>query len=257
MKNLVFIVIQILLCIQTIAQTAPQNFNNPIVSGFHSDPSICRVDDTYYMTHPTLEYFPALPIMRSKDLVNWKKIGHAIHRPDQINFSDGLKNSLGMFAPSIRYHDGTFYVICTCVECKGKFIVTATNPEGPWSDPIWIDGAIGIDPCLFWDDNGTCYYLGAGVVSGDKKEVIATLDYDHEDIYLKAVGNQLEVQFYFGKTLDQLIPIGNVQDLSIVSDEVAGRFNGTVIGLYATSLGNKSKNEASFEWFEYEGKEEK
>jgi len=90
-----------------------------------------------------------------------------------------------------------------------------------------------------------------------KKEVIATLDYDHEDIYLKAIGNQLEVQFYFGKTLNQLIPIGNVQDLSIVSDEVAGRFNGTVIGLYATSLGNKSKNEASFEWFEYEGKEEK
>ena len=151
-------------------QTAPDTFQNPIVSGFHSDPSICRVGDTYYMTHPTLEYYPALPIMRSKDLVNWEKIGHAIHRPEQINFPDGLDNSHGMFAPSIRYHQGQFYVICTCVGCKGNFIVKATDPQGPWSDPVWIKGAIGIDPTLFWDDDGTCYYLGAGVVSGNKKE---------------------------------------------------------------------------------------
>ncbi|WP_299550332.1 glycoside hydrolase family 43 protein [Seonamhaeicola sp.] len=148
------------------AQNKPVKFKNPIVPGFHSDPSICRVGDTYYMTHPTLEWFPALPIMRSKDLVNWEKIGHAIHRVDQINFPDGLDNSLGMFAPSIRYHNGTFYVICTCVGCKGNFFVTATNPKGPWSDPIWIKGAIGIDPTLFWDDDGTCYFLAAGIVNG-------------------------------------------------------------------------------------------
>ncbi len=154
----------------TQGQIAPKTFKNPIVSGFHSDPSICRVGDTYYMTHPTLEYFPALPIMRSKDLVNWEKIGHAIHRSEQVHFPNGLNNSLGMFAPSIRYHQGTFYVICTCVGCEGNFIVTATNPKGPWSDPIWIKGAIGIDPSLFWDDDGTCYFLAAGKVSGNENE---------------------------------------------------------------------------------------
>lgn len=151
-------------------QEVPSTFKNPIVSGFHSDPSICRVGDTYYMTHPTLEYFPALPIMRSKDLVNWEKIGHAIHRPEQVNFPDGLPNSLGMFAPSIRHHKGIFYVVCTCVRCKRNFFVTATNPAGPWSDPIWIKQAIGIDPNLFWDDDGTAYFLAAGQVSGNKKE---------------------------------------------------------------------------------------
>ena len=149
------------------AQEAPKNFKNPIVSGFHSDPSICRVGDTYYMTHPSLEWFPALPIMRSKDLVNWEKIGHAIHKVDQIHFLDGLVNSSGMFAPSIRYHEGTFYVICTCVDCGGNFFVTATHPEGPWSDPVWIKGP-GIDPNLFWDDDGTSYFLAASVVNGNR-----------------------------------------------------------------------------------------
>ena len=149
---------------------APATFENPIVPGFHSDPSICRVGDTYYMTHPTLEWYPALPIMKSKDLVNWEKIGHAIHRADQLHFPDGLPNSLGIFAPSIRYHNGTFYVITTCVGCKGNFIVTATDPAGPWSDPIWIKGAAGIDPALFWDDDGKCYYLGGAFIGKEPKQ---------------------------------------------------------------------------------------
>lgn len=165
-----FIAFLSIFSVEMRSQEAPKTFKNPIVSGFHSDPSICRVGDTYYMTHPTLEYYPALPIMRSKDLVNWEKIGHAIHRPEQLDFPDGLDNSLGMFAPSIRHNNGTFYVICTCVGCKGNFIVTATDPAGPWSDPKWIKGAVGIDPTLFWDNDGQCYYLGAGVVSGDRKE---------------------------------------------------------------------------------------
>jgi alpha-N-arabinofuranosidase len=104
--------------------------------------------------------------MRSKDLINWEKIGHAIHRTDQISFPDGLDNSTGMFAPSIRHHNDTFYVICTCVGCKGNFIVTATDPSGPWSDPIWIETGWCIDPTLFWDDDGTCYFLAAGIVDG-------------------------------------------------------------------------------------------
>ncbi|WP_297086605.1 glycoside hydrolase family 43 protein [uncultured Draconibacterium sp.] len=172
MKNIfiVFCIVAISFGKDIFAQHAPGSFKNPIVSGFHSDPSICRVGDTYYMTHPTLEWFPALPIMRSKDLVNWEKIGHAIHRVDQMNFPDGLDNSLGMFAPSIRHHNGIFYVVCTCVGCKGNFIVTAANPGGPWSDPIWVNVQWCIDPCLFWDDDGRSYFLAAGIVNGNKNK---------------------------------------------------------------------------------------
>ncbi|MEM9987108.1 MAG: glycoside hydrolase family 43 protein, partial [Bacteroidota bacterium] len=170
MRNTLLLLLALVMASLTFAQPSPATFSNPILPGFNADPSICRVGDTYYMTHSTFEYFPALPILKSKDLVNWEKIGHAIHRPDQVNLPDGLDNSNGMFAPSIRYHDGTFYVICTCVGCGGNFIVTATDPAGPWSDPRWIKGAVGIDPTLFWEDDGRCYYLGAGHVTGGKKE---------------------------------------------------------------------------------------
>ncbi|WP_297086584.1 family 43 glycosylhydrolase [uncultured Draconibacterium sp.] len=138
LKYLVLVHCLLTVNLLVFAQQSPATFTNPIVPGFHSNPSICRVGDTYYMTHPTLEYFPALPIMRSEDLMNWEKIGHAIHRVDQMNFPDGLDNSLGIFAPSIRHHNGIFYVVCTCVGCKGNFIVPAINSEGPWSDPIWV-----------------------------------------------------------------------------------------------------------------------
>lgn len=166
--RIILFVSMVLFCNKITAQQAPTTYKNPIVSGFHSDPSICRVGDTYYMTHPTLEYYPALPIMRSKDLVNWEKIGHAIHRVEQINFQDGLDNSVGMFAPSIRHHNGVFYVVCTCVSCGTNFVVTAINPAGPWSDPVWIKAPWSIDPYLFWDGEGRSYFLAAGIVNGNK-----------------------------------------------------------------------------------------
>ncbi|TXE11763.1 glycoside hydrolase family 43 protein [Seonamhaeicola algicola] len=153
-----------------IAQKAPETFKNPILSGFYPDPSICRVDDTYYMVNSSFEWYPGLPIHKSKDLVNWQKIGYGLHRSDQIVYEDGLRNSNGIFAPSIRYNNGTFYIITTMVGQKGNFIITAKNPEGPWSDPMWIDNAPGIDPSLFWDDDGRCYYTGAGIVDGTQKE---------------------------------------------------------------------------------------
>nr|WP_320118647.1 glycoside hydrolase family 43 protein [uncultured Marinifilum sp.] len=154
----------------TYGQSAPETFKNPILSGFYPDPSICRVGDTYYMVNSSFEWYPGLPIHRSKDLVNWEKIGHGLHRPDQIVYQDGLKNSNGIFAPSIRYHKGTFYIITTMVGQKGNFIITAKNPSGPWSNPMWIKDAPGIDPSLFWDDDGRCYYTGAAVIDGTKKE---------------------------------------------------------------------------------------
>jgi len=144
--------------------------NNPILKGFNPDPSICRVGDDYYMVTSTFEYFPGVPVYHSKDLVNWKIIGHAIHRANQLEFSD-IPATHGIFAPTIRYHKGTFYMITTFVTKQkdqesisdvkgGNFIVTAKNPAGPWSDPHWIDNAPGIDPSLFFDDNGKVYYTG-------------------------------------------------------------------------------------------------
>jgi len=168
--KLVKIFFCILICFNVAAQTAPENFKNPILSGFYPDPSICRVGDTYYMVNSSFEWFPGLPIHESKDLVNWKLIGHGLSRSTQIVYQDGLKNSNGTFAPTIRHHNGKFYIICTMVGGKGNFIITAKDPKEQWSDPIWIKNAPGIDPSLFWDDDGTCYYTGAGIIDGSQNE---------------------------------------------------------------------------------------
>lgn len=159
-----------LICFNVSGQTAPDNFKNPILSGFYPDPSICRVGDTYYMVNSSFEWFPGLPIHKSKDLVNWKLIGYGLSKPTQINYPDGLGNSQGIFAPTIRHHNGTFYIICTMVGGNGNFIITAKDPSNSWSDPIWIADAPGIDPSLFWDDDGKCYYTGAGIVDNSQNE---------------------------------------------------------------------------------------
>lgn len=158
------------LCLNVLGQSAPETFENPILPGFYPDPSICRVGDTFYMVNSSFEWYPGLPIHRSRDLVNWEKIGHGLHRPDQIVYKEGLDNSNGIFAPTIRYYEGTFYIITTMVGQNGNFIITAKDPSGPWSDPIWIKDAPGIDPSLFWDHDGRCYYTGAGIVDGTKNE---------------------------------------------------------------------------------------
>ncbi len=136
-------------------------YANPILPGCHPDPSICRVDDTYYLVTSTFEYLPGLPVHASTNLVDWQLISHAIDRPDQLDFA-GLPASKGLFAPTIRHHAGTFYIVCTVVAPSavdgaawpgrsGHFIVTATDPRGPWSDPIWLEGHDEIDPSLTFD----------------------------------------------------------------------------------------------------------
>lgn len=139
-------------------------FRNPILSGFHPDPSICRVGDDYYMVNSSFEWFPGIPIYKSKDLVNWKLIGYGVTRPEQMQFADGLQDSRGIYAVTIRYHEGLFYLITTCVQCDGNFYITAKDPAGPWSDPVWLRSQ-GIDPSLFWDEDGKCYYVGHGNMS--------------------------------------------------------------------------------------------
>lgn len=134
-------------------------FHNPILPGFYPDPSICRVAGDYYLVTSSFAYFPGVPIFYSKDLVNWEQIGHVLNRPSQLDL-DGVGHSEGIFAPTIRYYQGTFYLITTNITKGGNFIVTATDPAGPWSDPYWLPDAPGIDPSLFFDDDGRAYYIG-------------------------------------------------------------------------------------------------
>jgi alpha-N-arabinofuranosidase len=140
-------------------QEVPVNFQNPVLQGFGPDPSICRVKDDYYLVTSSFAWFPGIPIYHSKDLVNWKLIGHGITRPEQLEFN-GIKDKKGIWAVTIRYHKGLFYLITTCSDCGGNFYVTAKNPTGEWSDPVWLNEAKGIDPSLFWDDDDKCYYTG-------------------------------------------------------------------------------------------------
>ncbi|UZN02760.1 glycoside hydrolase family 43 protein [Cellulomonas sp. S1-8] len=136
---------------------------NPILPGCYPDPSICRVGDDYYLVTSTFEYLPGLPVLHSRDLVTWEQIGHVVHRPGQLDYT-GIASSGGLYAPTIRHHDGLFWVICTLVgqphgNPGGNFVMTATDPAGPWSDPMWLD-ADGIDPSIFFDDDGRIWVHG-------------------------------------------------------------------------------------------------
>lgn len=133
-------------------------FKNPILPGFYPDPSICRVGADFYLVTSTFAYFPGVPIFHSRDLVNWEQIGHILDRPSQLELQ-GAGHSQGIFAPTIRHHNGIFYMITTNVSGGGNFMVTASDPKGPWSEPIWLDTP-GIDPSLYFDDDGTAYYCG-------------------------------------------------------------------------------------------------
>lgn len=142
-------------------------FQNPIISGFHPDPSICRVGEDYFLVTSSFEYFPGIPVFHSTNLVEWKLIGHCIENPETLPLMIGNPNASGIYAPTIRYHEGRFYVICTNIATAemedsryGNFIVTAESPYGPWSDPVWVDFP-GIDPSLFWDDDGSAYCCGS------------------------------------------------------------------------------------------------
>ncbi|MGB3626136.1 MAG: glycoside hydrolase family 43 protein [Henriciella sp.] len=136
----------------------PDGYLNPVLAGFYPDPSITRGPDGYYLVHSTFSYFPGIPVFHSKDLVHWEQIGNVIDRPGMLDF-DGLGLSRGVFAPTIEYHDGIFYVANTCVDCGGNFIVTATDPAGPWSDPVWLPDVGGIDPSLFFEEDGSVWIM--------------------------------------------------------------------------------------------------
>ncbi|HEX8547735.1 MAG TPA: glycoside hydrolase family 43 protein [Cytophagaceae bacterium] len=139
-------------------------FTNPVIAGAYADPSICRVGDDYYLSNSSFEYFPGIPIWHSKDLIHWEHAGFGIHRKSQFDFN-GVASSAGAWAGNIRYNDGVFYLPLSWVDWRMKVgfktvILTATSPSGPWSDPHVIADTIwGVDPSLFFDDDGKSYII--------------------------------------------------------------------------------------------------
>lgn len=152
MKKTISLFLNLCFCALMIAQ----GYRNPVIQGFHPDPSVVRVGQWFYLVNSSFQYFPGVPVYRSADLVNWQLIGNVLDRPSQLSLK-GASSWLGIYAPTIRYHEGTYYVITTNVGNGGNFMVTATQPEGPWSEPIWLKQQ-GIDPSLFFD-NGKCYMV--------------------------------------------------------------------------------------------------
>lgn len=137
--------------------SATAGFTNPVIPGYHPDPSVCRVGDTYWCVTSSFTHFPGVPIFRSTDLVEWEQVGHVLDRPSQLDLASSQWSSAGIYAPTIRHHDGTFYMITTVIGSTLKlFFVTADDPAGPWSDPVWVD-LLGIDPDIAWDAEGNCW----------------------------------------------------------------------------------------------------
>lgn len=167
MKRIIFF-LSTLFITQTIqAQTA--KIDNPILAGFYPDPSICRAGNDYYLVNSTFAYYPGLPVFKSNDMVNWQQLGFAMDRPEQLDL-DEAGVSRGLFAPSIRFYKGTFYITCTNIDKGGNFIITTRDPKNGWSNPVYLPAVKGIDPSMFFDDNGKAYIIYNSVAPDDKPQ---------------------------------------------------------------------------------------
>jgi len=142
-----------------------RTYHNPVQRGFFPDPSVIRVGDDYYMVNSSFQYFPAIPISHSRDMVHWHIIGHAITNPEWLDISD-IRDSHGIWAPDIEYVDGKYYVYVTLrLNADGKrdnnvmrrqLVMVSDKPEGPYSKPVCLE-VDDIDPSLFVDDDGSRY----------------------------------------------------------------------------------------------------
>ena len=135
-------------------------YRNPIISGFNPDPSICYVDGHYYIVTSTFEYFPGVTIWESTDLVNWSYCDSVLKTPETLDL-DKSPDSLGLYAATIRHHDGRFYVVTTNKYLKFNFVVSSESIHGPWTAPAFI-WKTGIDPSLFFTEDGRCFYTSNG-----------------------------------------------------------------------------------------------
>lgn len=199
--HVVFTGVLLLLCLAVGTGTAEgqtaNEFQNPVIRGVNPDPSIVRVGSDYYVVTSSFSYFPGCPIYHSRDLVNWELIGYALNRPSQFSPARNHGHPQ-LYAATLRYHDGRFYVITTDVNGGGNFYVWATNPAGPWSEPVYVDQG-QFDPSLFFDDDGKVYYTRRGPFSS--KDIV-----------------QAEIDIKTGRLLTPLRSIGK----GMVSDDAEG-----------------------------------
>jgi xylan 1,4-beta-xylosidase len=134
-------------------------YSNPVLTGFYPDPSICSACGKYYLVNSSFQYFPGVPLFESGDLINWKQIGHCLTRPSQVQLTK-VNSSRGVFAPTIRYYDGIFYMTVNNNTLNKNYYVSTTDIYGEWSDPVEVD-MDGIDPSLYFE-NGSAYYMTNG-----------------------------------------------------------------------------------------------
>ena len=194
------------------SETQPTAYTNPVLRGFNPDPSICRVGEDYYLISSSSYLYPGVPIYHSRDLVHWKCIGHCLTRPEQF-FPDKNNNRPELYAGTLRYNKGVFYMVTTEVRGGGNFFVTAAHPAGPWSAPVAIDRAV-FDPSLFFDDNGKVYYTRRG-------------EFADKDIV------QAEIDMTTGKLLTPLKSISH----GLVGDDTEGPHLFTANGRYYLTMG--------------------
>ena len=133
---------------------------NPIIRGFYPDPSICEAEGKYYIACSSFQFFPGVPIFESEDLMNWKQVANALTRTSQVELHQ-IPSSGGVFAPTLRYHDGTFYMVTNNNTFGKNFYITTTDIRGEWSEPIFVDQE-GIDPSLLFDEDGKVYFTSNG-----------------------------------------------------------------------------------------------
>ena len=167
-------------------------YTNPVINADYSDPDVCVVGDDYYMTASSFNCIPGLPILHSKDLVNWEIIGHAITELTPHEEFDKPSHGNGVWAPSIRYHEGMFYIYWGDPD-YGVFRVTATDPAGEWSKPVCIiEGKGMIDTTPLWDDDGRCYLVNGWANSRSRfASVLTVRELDKDG--LKAISNPVIV----------------------------------------------------------------
>lgn len=162
----------------------------PIIPGFHPDPSICRVGDSYFLVNSSFEYFPGVPIFHSTNLTDWTQIGNVLERESQLNVRPGIAGAgAGIYAPTLRFHNGEFWLATTNITDirRGHLIVRASDPAGPWSDPVYTTGAIGVDPDLAWDDEGICHltwsHPAAGIFHATVDPAIGELQSEPQELW--------------------------------------------------------------------------
>ena len=150
---------------------------NPIIRGFYPDPSVCKANGKYYMVCSSFEYFPGVPLFESEDLINWKQIGHCLTRKTQVDLHE-IDSSGGVFAPTIRYNNGRFYMVTTNDTYHKNFYVYTDNIYGEWSEPVFVEQD-GIDPSLFFED-GKTYFMSNGSDPDDNNGCIFQCEIDIE-----------------------------------------------------------------------------